>query len=58
MFRNNDITPCKELTEDMLIKYIEEICNKPTSKQPFIIISNSLTDEQINQIIKSRHGFR
>lgn len=50
IFRNNDITPCKELTEDLLIKYIEEICSKPSSKQPIIIISNGLTDEQINKI--------
>ena len=51
MFRNNDITICKEINEDMLIKCIEKLYSKSTSKEPIIIISNGLIDEQINKII-------
>ena len=51
MFRNNDISAYKELNENILIKCIKEICNKPLNKEPIIIISNGLTDEQINKII-------
>lgn len=50
-FRNNDITICKELNEDILIKCIKKICSKPSNKEHIIIISNGLTDEQINKII-------
>ena len=51
MFRNNDISAYKELNENILIKCIKKICNKPLNKEPIIIISNGLTDEQINKII-------
>lgn len=50
-FRNNDIAICKELNEDILIKYIEEICSKPANKEPIIVISNGLTDKQINELL-------
>lgn len=40
-----------EITEDILIKCMEKIFSKPPSKEPIIIISNGLTDKQINEII-------
>lgn len=50
MYKDNN-TLYTEITEDMLIKCIKKICSKPPNKEPIIIISNGLTDEQINEII-------
>ena len=51
MYKDNDNIPYTEITEDMLIKCMKKIFSKPPSKEPIIIISNGLTDEQINKII-------
>lgn len=51
MYKDNDNTHYTEITEDMIIKCMEKIFSKPPSKEPIIIISNGLTDKQINEII-------
>ena len=40
-----------EITEDMLINCIKDIFNKRPIRRPVMVISNNLTDEQINEII-------
>ena len=51
--KGDNATVCKKLTEDMLFKAVEELCcgKHNNIKEPIIIISNGLTDKQINQII-------
>ena len=40
-----------EITEDMLINCIKDIFSKRPIRKPIMLISNNLTDEQINEII-------
>ena len=48
----DNTTACKKLTKDMLIKSVEKLCNgHGNTKEPIIIISNGLTDKQINKLL-------
>ena len=54
MYKDKYYTPtvCKKLTKDMLIKAVEKLCNgHGNTKEPIIIISNGLTDKQINKLL-------
>ena len=50
--KDYNIVVGKKLTKDMLFKAIEKLCNgHSNTKEPIIIISNGLTNKQINKII-------
>ena len=53
MYKDKNYNPvvAKKLTKSMLFKAIEKLCSGYNTKEPIIIISNGLTDEQINEII-------
>lgn len=49
---NDNTTVCKKLTKDRLIKAVEELCNgHGNTKEPIIIITNGLTNKQINKLL-------
>lgn len=53
LYKDSDILHT-EITEDMLINCIKKIFRKRPIRKPIMIISNNLTDEQINEIINSK----
>ena len=48
----DNTTACKKLTKHILIKAVEKLCNGyANTKEPIIIISNGLTNKQINKLL-------